>query len=163
VHQSRHAAGVIRARSPRLADAAVTALYRLRPELETRYGEGGRRHCQKDLGHHLRFLAAAVEMQDAKVFSDYALWAAGVMVAHGVDVEDTLASFHALAGVPAAMQPESADVVRAILTAALSRLDAWRPSAQVSRSRYRRTAGPSAPSNAPPAPPSAAGSTPGRS
>jgi hypothetical protein len=148
-------------KATRLAEAAVATLYRLRPELQTRYGEGGRRHCQKDLGHHLRFLAAAVEMQDAKVFSDYALWAAGVMVAHGVDVEDTLASFRALEGVPAAVPHDSADLVRAVLNAALSRLDGWRPSVQASRSRYRRNARPSAPP--PTAPPSTAGSAPARS
>jgi hypothetical protein len=157
------AANAIRVKAPRLGAAAVAALYRLRPELETRYGETGRRHCQKDLGHHLRFLAAAVEMRDAKVFSDYAVWAAGVMVAHGVDVGDTMASFQALEGVPAAVPPESAALVHGIINAALSRLDVWRPSALALRSRYRRS--PASPQAAPtgPAPPSTAGPAPARS
>ena len=146
-------------KAPTLAEAAAGALYRLRPELEMRYGEGGRRHCQKDLGHHLRFLAAAVEMDDAKMFADYAAWAAGVMVAHGVDVEDTLASFRALEGVAAAVPPEAAEAVRTILNAALLRLEAWRVSP--GPRRHARPARASAPGRD--SPPSTAGSAPARS
>src|SRR3954453_16891428 len=63
------AAHALRLKSPSIAQAATDALYRLRPELETHYGLAGRRHCVTDITHHLRFLAAAVELGDARVFA----------------------------------------------------------------------------------------------
>lgn len=95
----------IQVRAPALAQAAVAALYRLRPDLERRYGEAGRRHCAKDVGHHLRFLAAAVELDDPRVFADYAAWAVRVMVTHGVAAEDAVASLRLPAGRRARRRP----------------------------------------------------------
>jgi hypothetical protein len=119
-----HAAHAIRIKSPDLARAAVSALYRIRPDLERRYGEAGRRHCVKDIGHHLRFLAAAVELADAKVFADYGTWAARVMVTHNVAPEDALASFRCLQDVvPDAVPPGASALVRHVISAALASLD----------------------------------------
>ena len=158
---SQRAGHALRVKAPKVAAAAVDALYRLRPEVEARYGEGGRRHCVKDLGHHLRVLAAAVELEDAKVFGDYAVWAAGVMVAHKVAPEDTVASFRALLeAAPAAVAPESAAPVRAIISAALERVEAsgkLRAASPRSPRPRRSPAGPPVPS------PSTAGSAPARS
>src|SRR5688500_5991614 len=104
-HHER-AAHALRVKAPALAHEATSALYRLRPDLEHRYGESGRRHCTKDIGHHLRFLAAAVEIADAKVFVDYTAWAARVMVTHNVAIEDAVASLQCLlAVVPGAVAP----------------------------------------------------------
>ena len=139
---AQRAAHWLRRRAPLLAESAVDALYRMRPELETRYGPGGRRHCAKDIGHHLDFLAAAVEMDEPKVFADYVEWAAGVMVAHKVAPEDTAASFHCLEDLSAMAPEDLRSAIIHIVTAGLRRLDAC---------------GPLAP------PPSTAGSAPSRS
>ena len=134
VTPAERAAHALRVKAHRIADAAVAALYRLRPDLETRYGESGRRHCTTDLGHHLRFLAAAVELSDPKVFADYAAWAARVMVTHHVAPEDALSSFRCLLdAAPAAVPAESAQPVREFIGAALQRVESDPPPARVSR------------------------------
>jgi hypothetical protein len=121
VHE--RAAHALRVKGPALAEAAAEALYRARPELARRYahlGDAGRRHCVSDLCHHLRFLAAAVDAGDVKVFTDYAAWACRVMVTHKVAPEDAVASFRCLLDVaPAAVAPEAAGIVRDAIDAAV--------------------------------------------
>ena len=152
----------IRIKAHAVAEAAVAALYRLRPDLEQRYGEGGRRHCARDLAHHLRFLAAAVELDDPNVFGSYAAWAVRVMAAHNVAAEDALASFRCLLeAAPDAAPPEAAAAVRDAITAALRRIEAAPPPRVSPRPRTSGAAAPTAPA-APPSP-STAGSTPSRS
>lgn len=162
--QAGHA---LRVRIPSVAQAAVSALYRLRPDLEQRYGEAGRRHCAKDLGHHLRFLAASVELDDPKVFVDYAAWAAKVMVTHNVAAEDAVASFRGLLDVaPGAVPPEFADRVRDVITAALQRLETEPPASGACPRPRPRGASSAASSPAAPPPgvsPSTGGSAPSRS
>lgn len=122
------AAHAIRVKAPAIARAAVDALYNLRPDLALRYGDAGRRHCAKDLAHHLRFLAAAVEMNEPNLFTDYAAWAARVMVTHKVAAEDAVASFRCLLETaPPAVPAHSADQVRQILTAALRHIESHPP------------------------------------
>jgi hypothetical protein len=121
------AAHALRVKGPALAHAAADALYRARPELARRYahlGDAGRRHCVNDLGHHLRFLAAAVDVADSKVFTDYAAWACRVMVTHKVAPDDALASFRCLLDVvPPAVDAEAAGFVRATIHAAVRLLE----------------------------------------
>jgi hypothetical protein len=126
-----HAAHALRVKGPALAEAAANALYRARPELARRYahlGNAGRRHCVNDLGHHLRFLAAAVDTGDARIFSDYAAWALRVMVTHKVVPEDAVASFRCLLDVaPDAVPPDAAAFVRDAIHDALRSIEASAP------------------------------------
>ena len=122
-----HAAHLLRVRAPALAQAAADALYRARPELARRYaylGDAGWRHCVNDLGHHLRFLAAAVDADDAKVFTEYAAWAYRVMVSHKVAPDDALASFRCLLPVaPHAVPTDAAAFVRDAIDGALRSIE----------------------------------------
>ena len=159
ITDGERAGHAIRVKAPALARSAAAALYRLRPDLEHRYGEDGRRHCEKDVGHHLRFLAAAVELDDPKVFGDYAAWAAGVMIAHNVAEEDTLASFRCLLDVVPAAVPQSPDRVREIITSALRRLESPPATASASeKSGAPHASGPKA-SPSTPSPPNGSPST----
>src|SRR4051812_41852493 len=121
------AAHALRVKGPALAEAAADALYRANPAFAARYahlGDAGRRHCVTDIGHHLRFLAAAVDVADAKVFIDYAAWAYRVMVTHKVLPDDALASFQCLADVaPPAAGAETAGFVRDAIDAAVRLLE----------------------------------------
>ena len=140
----------------------MAELYRRRPDLETRYGPGGRRHCVGDLTHHLRFLAASTELSDARIFVDYVAWAADVMASRGVDVRDQIDSLEILRDVAAAAVPPAVQAfVRETVTAAA--VCACAPSgAACPRPRLRRR--PPAhphPAGAPAA--STGGSTPARS
>ena len=47
---AERAAHALRVKAPEIADGAVAALYRLRPGLDGRYGDSGRRHYARDLG-----------------------------------------------------------------------------------------------------------------
>ena len=58
---NQRAGHAIRVKLPALAEAVVEEHYRLRPELEQRYGQRGKRYCREDAEFHLHFLAAAVE------------------------------------------------------------------------------------------------------
>lgn len=150
----------LRVRAAALAESVVTELYRRRPDLETRYGPDGRRHCVNDLAHHLRFLAASTELGDAKVFVDYVAWAADVMASRGVDVRDQLDSLEVLRDVAAAAVPdEIADFVRHTVSAASERA---KYASTCPRPRARRSP-PSHPRPAAPPAASTAGSTPARS
>jgi hypothetical protein len=122
VSAPERAGHALRVRAAALAESVVAELYRRRPDLETRYGPAGRRHCVNDLAHHVRFLATSIEMGDAKVFVDYVAWAADVMASRGVDVRDQLDSLEVLRDVAAAAVPEDvADFVRDTVSAAFER------------------------------------------
>ena len=86
----------IRVRVRKLAEAVVDEQYRRRPALEARYGPAGRDKCVQDVSHHLRFLAASVEVGETKVFADYVRWAVSVMASHRVAVEDALENLRLL-------------------------------------------------------------------
>ena len=150
------AAHTLRVKTPALAWDATSALYRLRPELEWRYGEAGRRRCAKDITHHLRFLAAATDLADPKIFTDYAAWAYGVMVTHNVAAEDALASFRCLLeAAPAAVVADAAPFVREAITRAVGAIE--------SAAGMPRPVPRPRPRHATPVSPSTAGSAPSRS
>ena len=162
ISPSDRAGHALRVRAVSLAESVVTELYRRRPDLETRYGPGGRFHCVDDLAHHFRFLAASTELGDAKVFVDYVAWAADVMASRGVDVRDQLDSLDVLRDVAAAAVP---DDVRAFVrnTVNAAAVCACAPSgAACPRPRARRSPSTAPGPGASPAA-STAGSVPARS
>ena len=92
-HRAGHA---VRVRAPKLVEAVVAEQYRRRPDLLARYGEAGRAFCARDVGYHLRFLAASVETANAGRFVHYVRWARRVLVAHGVPPADLLMTLDAM-------------------------------------------------------------------
>jgi hypothetical protein len=121
---ARRAAHVLFVKAPALAAAAVEQLYREQPDLHARHGPAGKAHCAKDVAYHVRFLSAAVEMNDPKVFTDYVAWAVGVLASRGIPPADAAASLRALRDVAggAADEPH-ASFVRGTITAALQHAD----------------------------------------
>jgi methanogenic corrinoid protein MtbC1 len=71
-----------------LAEAVVDRHYRLRPELEERYGERGRQKCREDAAYHLTHLATALAASRPSLFSDYVSWAKIMLAGRGVPVCD---------------------------------------------------------------------------
>ncbi|MBD3243445.1 MAG: cobalamin B12-binding domain protein [Chitinivibrionales bacterium] len=57
-----------------LAEAVVTKAHTAQPHIWGRYGEEGRKHCVRDAGYHLAYLAEAIEVQDPELFVSYAEW-----------------------------------------------------------------------------------------
>jgi hypothetical protein len=119
-----HRAGhLIRVRIPKLAEAVVDEQYRLRPELEARYGPRGREKCVEDTRYHLRFLAGSVEWGEPRVFADYFEWAVRVMKVHGVAVGDALENLRLIGPVLAErLPPEVASLAYEHLDAAIARV-----------------------------------------
>jgi hypothetical protein len=117
---AQRAAHVLFVKAPALAAAAVDQLYREQPDLHARYGPAGKAHCVKDVAYHVRFLSAAVEMNDPKVFTDYVAWAVGVLASRGIPPTDAAASLLALREVAAgAVDEPQATFVRDAVSAAL--------------------------------------------
>jgi hypothetical protein len=117
---AQRAGHLLRIKAPKLADAVVAEQYRLQPDLPERYGPDGRRHCVRDVAHHLPFLAAAVELDEPGRFADYVTWARGVLAAHRVPPADFAGTLRAMQNVlPALLPPEGAALVRPHLDAGL--------------------------------------------
>jgi hypothetical protein len=75
-------------KAPALAEAIVAEHYRLHPELETRYGPAGRRHCLQDTLYHLQFLAASVGIGDSGHFARYVAWCNSILIPRGIPTSD---------------------------------------------------------------------------
>ena len=127
----RRAGHAVRVRAPKLAEAAVAEQYRLQPDLAERYGPDGRRCCVRDVGHHVEFLAASIELADPGRFVSYVRWARGVMAAHGVPAGDFLVSLRALRSVVVELLPAGpAQIACRHVDAAL---DAWEEASSTPR------------------------------
>lgn len=90
---ARETAALLRSHKDELSEAVVDRAYREQPEVWSRYGEDVRRHCVRDAGYHLSYLAEAVEVDEPSLFVSYAAWVK--VLFHGLDLpektmEDTL-------------------------------------------------------------------------
>ena len=92
-------------KGPALAEAIVAEHYRLRPELEARYGPPGRRHCLQDTVFHLQFLAASVGIGDSGHFARYVAWCNSILVPRGIPTSDLVESLQVMRDVLAAALP----------------------------------------------------------
>src|SRR5688500_5310629 len=92
-------------KAPALAEAIVAEHYRLHPELETRYGPGGRRHCLQDTLYHLQFLAASVGIGDSGHFARYVVWCNSILVPRGVPTSDLVEGLEIMGQVLASALP----------------------------------------------------------
>ena len=116
---NQRAGHTIRVKVPALADAVVDAHYRLRPELEGRYGERGRRYCREDAEFHLHFLATAVELGDVKVFADYVALVTELLERRGIPARDVADNLGVLERVlNDALPPDLATLIRPAFEAA---------------------------------------------
>ena len=119
---SEQAAHALRTRAPALAEATVAEQYRLQPDLTARYGPDGRRHCVRDVEHHVQFLAASVEWGGASPsFVRYVRWAHGVLAARGIAASDFLMTLRAMRqALPGVVPPAAADAACRHVEAAIA-------------------------------------------
>ncbi|MFZ2490955.1 MAG: cobalamin-dependent protein, partial [Thermoanaerobaculia bacterium] len=82
--------GLIDQMAVEIADAQLRRM----PELAQRYGSIGRRRCIEDTTFHLRYLDAAVTLDDATLFGDYIAWAKVMLASRGVGENDLLENLH---------------------------------------------------------------------
>ncbi|MCW1927526.1 globin family protein [Bhargavaea beijingensis] len=76
-----------------IVDQVTEEIYRLEPALLERFGEQGKAKCREDNHHHMRHLRTAYELDETKVFSDYAVWLDGILTRHGMKTEHLVDNF----------------------------------------------------------------------
>lgn len=69
---------------PRIAEAVTDDFLRRHPDWVARFGDRGHLRGVEDAGHHLDFLAGALESGSVAAFEEYARWVARVLAARGI-------------------------------------------------------------------------------
>lgn len=92
---SRIAAELGRARDS-VASTVTEAFLARHPDWIARYGDRARTDGMADAGHHIDFLQAAVELHDAAVFIDYALWCRDLLSSRGISAATLIENLEAI-------------------------------------------------------------------
>jgi methanogenic corrinoid protein MtbC1 len=105
-----------------LAREIVERHWKLRPDLEQRYGEKGRARCLEDARYHLRYLSEAVGAREPALFVHYVTWARTMLIARHIPVEDLVANLELMLDVlgkelPPSMQLPAVDYVKLAIRA----------------------------------------------
>jgi methanogenic corrinoid protein MtbC1 len=101
-----------------LAQAIVERQWKLRPDLELRYGNMGRAKCLEDARYHLKYLAEAIGTAEPVVFADYVMWASTMLTSRNIPVADLVLNLEAMNDVlkeklPSAMRIPALEYVEA--------------------------------------------------
>jgi MerR family transcriptional regulator, light-induced transcriptional regulator len=106
-----------------LAKAIVERQWKIRPDLELRYGAVGYAKCLEDAHYHLRYLCEAIDAAEPQLFSDYISWAKIMLASRKVLSEDLASHLQTLRDVVADNLPgEMGAVARDYVNAALDQL-----------------------------------------
>ncbi len=76
-----------------LVEQVTESIYAADPSLLAKYGEQGKEKCRQDNRHHLDHLRTAHELQDERVFADYAIWLDGILRSHGMTTQLLIDNF----------------------------------------------------------------------
>ncbi|KQU62883.1 hypothetical protein FZC83_19055 [Rossellomorea marisflavi] len=76
-----------------LIDTVVEKLYKRYPDLQDRFGEEGRRKCREDNVHHFNYLQSAADVEEERIFVDYAIWLNSVLVSRGMKPDHLIDNF----------------------------------------------------------------------
>jgi methanogenic corrinoid protein MtbC1 len=113
----------IESRRDELAEAIVAQQWKIRPDLERRYGAAGFSKCLEDANFHLRYLSEAIEASEPKLFVDYIAWAKVMLASRNVPTEDLANHLEVVRDVIADSLPgEMRESVRSYIHSALDYL-----------------------------------------
>jgi methanogenic corrinoid protein MtbC1 len=113
----------IESRRDELAKAIVAQQWKIRPDLERRYGATGFSKCLEDANFHLRYLSEAIEASEPKLFVDYIAWAKVMLASRNVPTEDLTNHLEVVRDVIADSLPsEMRESVRSYIHSALDYL-----------------------------------------
>jgi len=113
----------IEGRRDMLAKAIVDRQWKIRPDLECRYGAVGYARCLEDAHFHLRYLSEAIDASEPQLFSDYIAWAKVMLASRNVVSGDLGNHLQILRDVLADYLPTGmGDVARDYVNAALHQL-----------------------------------------
>lgn len=119
----RRAATLLRVAQDELVRETVRRLYG-REEDGDPAAVAGRAACERDLGHHVRFLVLALEAGTAEPFAAYLVWLRQVLESRGIDAASLAASAEILGEVAGArLAGAEADAVGRVIQAGILALD----------------------------------------
>jgi hypothetical protein len=76
-----------------IVNQVTERIYELEPTLLERFGEQGKAKCREDNHHHMRHLQTAFDLNETKVFTDYAVWLNGILTRHGMNAQHLIDNF----------------------------------------------------------------------
>jgi MerR family transcriptional regulator, light-induced transcriptional regulator len=88
-----------------LARSIVERQWKLRPDLELRYGSAGQSKCLEDARYHLKYLSEAIGAAEPALFEDYVGWARTMLSSRKIPVEDFAFNLEGMRGVLAERLP----------------------------------------------------------
>lgn len=94
-----------------IIEAVTAKIYEKEPCLLERFGERGKEKCTEDNHHHFNHLKTAYELNDTKVFADYAVWLNGILTKHGMRTQHLLDNFQIIKTVLSEFESQTPEVV----------------------------------------------------
>lgn len=105
-----------------IVNQVTDRIYELEPALLERFGEQGKAKCREDNHHHMKHLQTAYELNETKVFTDYAVWLNGILTRHGMNAQHLIDNFDIIRSLLAEDQSEQAASYRQALSKAIETL-----------------------------------------
>jgi len=99
--------------------AVTRDLFTRHPEWDAQYGPRGAQYCEADIGMHLEFLAAAIEVDRMSSFEEYARWSSRLLNARGIPVAHLLETLSAIRShLTLSLPPSEVQLIAALVQAA---------------------------------------------
>ncbi|WP_424237884.1 hypothetical protein [Bhargavaea ginsengi] len=105
-----------------IVDQVTEKIYELEPALLERFGEQGKAKCREDNHHHMKHLQTAYELNETKVFTDYAVWLNGILTSHGMKTKHLTDNFEIIRSLLVEDSSEQAECYRLSLSKAIETL-----------------------------------------
>lgn len=106
-----------------IVDQVTEKIYEREPALLERFGEQGKAKCREDNHHHMKHLQTAYELNETKVFTDYAIWLNGILTRHGMKTKHLTDNFEVIRSLLVEDKSEQAESYRLFLSNAVQTLE----------------------------------------
>ncbi|SEJ79786.1 hypothetical protein SAMN04488127_2836 [Bhargavaea ginsengi] len=106
-----------------IVNQVTEKIYELEPALLERFGEQGKAKCREDNHHHMKHLQTAYALNEAKVFTDYAVWLNGILTRHGMKTKHLIDNYQIIRSLLAEDKSEQAESYYRYLSEAITTLE----------------------------------------
>src|SRR5690606_6112723 len=101
-----------------------------------RFGEQGKAKCREDNHHHMKHLQTAYELNETKIFTDYAVWLNGILTRHGMKTKHITDNFEIIRSLLTEDGSEQAKSYCAYLSDAITTLEEVTGTEEVDHDTY---------------------------
>ncbi|KZE36399.1 hypothetical protein AV656_14750 [Bhargavaea cecembensis] len=105
-----------------IVNQVTEKIYELEPALLERFGDQGKAKCREDNHHHMKHLQTAYELNETKIFTDYAVWLNGILTRHGMNTKHLIDNFEIIRSLLTEDKSEQAESYRQALSKAIETL-----------------------------------------